>query len=351
MTELIRKTKRIEYIDAMRGFTMILVVLLHVASYDLGLLFAENTPSIHNIMQEFRMPLFFFVSGFVLYKSEINWDMNYIQQFLCKKIKVQIISPFIFFFLCMYIYEKDIIVAIFSGAKEGYWFTFVLFEFYIFYIIFYRLINSLRIRTNIIYILIWGVIGVCFYICTLPTILYKISISHDILGLFSIMQWKYFLFFIFGTLVKKHFHSFEYLLDNSPLILFTIIIFFTFNIFSPIILGISNTIFYLATAFSGILLVFSLFRSDAKIFSQEHFLGKILQYIGKRTLDIYLIHFFFVYSNMKNVFPDFGQLQTPFPEFLYSIMIGSCVIVASLGVSHIIRLSPLLAHYLFGVKR
>ena len=34
---------RIEYVDAMRGFTMILVVILHVATYDLGLI---NSPDI-----------------------------------------------------------------------------------------------------------------------------------------------------------------------------------------------------------------------------------------------------------------------------------------------------------------
>lgn len=335
----------------MRGFTMILVVLLHVATYDLGLLLSENTPSIHNIMQEFRMPLFFFVSGFVLYKPETNWDMSYMQQFLLKKIKVQIISPFIFFFSCMYLYEKNIILSIFSGAKEGYWFTFVLFEFYIIYILFYRLIRFLRINNNIANTLIWILIGLIFYICTLPTILFKIPISHDILGLFSIMQWKYFLFFILGTLIKRYFHSFEYLLDNSPIILFAIIIFFTFNIFSTIILRISNTIFHLATTLTGLILVFSLFRKHARIFSKDYLPGKILQYIGRRTLDIYLIHFFFVYSNMDNVFPNFGQLHAPFPEFLYSLVIGTCIIIASLCVSSILRLSPCLAHYLFGAKK
>ena len=77
-------------------------------------------------MKEFRMPLFFFVSGFVLYKQETAWNTTYILQFLKKKNNVQIISPFLFFRACMYLSDKDIMTAIFSGAKEGYWFTFFL---------------------------------------------------------------------------------------------------------------------------------------------------------------------------------------------------------------------------------
>lgn len=297
------------------------------------------------------MPLFFFVSGFVLYKSEVTWNIRQIFHFLQKKISVQIISPLIFFFACMYLYDKDFIVASYSGAKEGYWFTFVLFEFYIFYILFFHVIHFLEKKHQYIHTLMWIIIGLFFYIITLPTILVKLNMSYDVIGLFSIVQWKYFLFFILGTLVRKYFDFFEYALDRSPLILFAIIVFFTFNICSDIILGISNTAFYLLTTLSGLILVFSFFRKNQNTFSRTHLVGRIFQYIGKRTLDVYLIHFFFVYSNMQFVFPDFGKLQTPFPEFLFSLIIGGCIIAASLVVSHVLRLSPALAHFLFGVKK
>ena len=64
----VQQRKRIEYIDAMRGFTMVLVVLTHVSSFGLGM-YGSDTFSYSKIFAEFRMPLFFFVSGFVLYKS------------------------------------------------------------------------------------------------------------------------------------------------------------------------------------------------------------------------------------------------------------------------------------------
>ena len=50
-----KTTQRIEYIDAMRGFTMILVVLHHVSL----MAFGRNSVT-DEWLVEFRMPLFFF---------------------------------------------------------------------------------------------------------------------------------------------------------------------------------------------------------------------------------------------------------------------------------------------------
>lgn len=95
-------TKRIEYIDSLRGFTMILVVLNHVAAYCLGINTAEG--SVHFYLMQFRMPLFFFISGFVLYKKDFKWNIKNSLEFINKKIFVQIISPFVFYLI--YIYNR-----------------------------------------------------------------------------------------------------------------------------------------------------------------------------------------------------------------------------------------------------
>lgn len=57
--------KRFEYIDAMRGFTMLLVVCAHVATYS----YQTDLVTFHAAFSTFRMPLFFFISGFILYKA------------------------------------------------------------------------------------------------------------------------------------------------------------------------------------------------------------------------------------------------------------------------------------------
>lgn len=54
--------KRIGYLDALRGFTMILVVCVHCLTYS----DIKQNP-ITDFFSLFRMPLFFFISGFILY--------------------------------------------------------------------------------------------------------------------------------------------------------------------------------------------------------------------------------------------------------------------------------------------
>ena len=66
--------KRIEYIDALRGLTMILVVIAHINSYTFK---AENVfeyTSLTGFLSLFRMPLFFFVSGYIAYKPAVFFD-------------------------------------------------------------------------------------------------------------------------------------------------------------------------------------------------------------------------------------------------------------------------------------
>ena len=91
-------TPRIEYIDALRGFTMILVVFYHVALTCWHII-GMDVPSIHPYLVQVRMPLFFFISGFVLYKAGIKWNLLHIKQFLHKKFIVQIIPTIVFLVL------------------------------------------------------------------------------------------------------------------------------------------------------------------------------------------------------------------------------------------------------------
>ena len=82
-------TKRLEYVDAMRGITMIMVVFSHVITWCYGEL-ESSINSFNSFFILFRMPLFFFVSGFVLYKANQIWDLKNSAIFIAKKFKVQI---------------------------------------------------------------------------------------------------------------------------------------------------------------------------------------------------------------------------------------------------------------------
>ena len=67
------KKPRLEWLDALRGFTMILVVAYHVCQQ--GFMMPVKVSSSMPFLVLFRMPLFFFVSGFLAYKANLTWNL------------------------------------------------------------------------------------------------------------------------------------------------------------------------------------------------------------------------------------------------------------------------------------
>ena len=76
-----------------------------------------------------------------------------------------------------------------------------------------------------------------------------------------------------------------------------------------------------------------------------------MQYIGRRTMDIYMIHYFLLPLNLGFVGQFFADHVNPSMEFFVTSIIALLVILLSLIMGNVIRLSPLLAHYLLGEKK
>lgn len=123
MIHPIANNQRIEYIDALRGFAMILVVFghIHLRGYEmvLGSSFVISMIAICN------MPLFFFLSGFVSYKRQ-EWIFRDTFRLSVKKIS-HLLIPFIIFSIFKAAVEHDGIMDVLADPmKNGYWFLPVL---------------------------------------------------------------------------------------------------------------------------------------------------------------------------------------------------------------------------------
>ena len=333
-------TKRIGYIDALRGFTMFLVVVMHVG----GMCFSPAEGSFHDIFMLVRMPMFFLISGFVFYKASVVWTMEHIIAFFKKKIPVQLLSPLLFYLVYLHVHHIGLYHGIFDGPKQGYWFTFVLFEYFVFYAIVHFFIRNK-----------WGdvilvLMGVCFYPFSWPVIMDAIPIPNDILEFFSFMHWHYFIFFVLGTLLKKHFDTVQRWLDSKWLLACCILFFFLEIPFFDL-LHINGNITGFPMSIAGLVILFSFFRQKQALFSQETRLGRVFQYTGRRTLDIYLIHYFLIPVNLKEVVTVFHEHPMPIIEFSVSTVIAIIIMAACLLIGNIIRLSPVLAHWIFGAKK
>lgn len=333
-------TQRIGYIDAMRGFTMFLVVLGHVVAlcWQLG----PDTPSFHHYFTQMRMPMFFFISGFVLYKAGVVWDWQQIVRFFKKKIPVQLISPFIFLVIFLHVTGTPLFNGFIDKTKAGYWFTFVLLEYYVFYAT-VRFVFRNRWASWILLAL-----GIFMYSVCWPTMTVHNQTADNALALISAHQWRFFLFFVLGTFTKQYFGQVERLLDSKWLLPLCIAIFFGMNAFADV-LPVKAIPMKGLLALTGLVIMFSFFRNRQALFSQQTRLGRTMQYVGRRTLDIYLIHFFLLprYLSEYTLFKDHPM---PVIEFFVSSLIAIMIIAVCLLISNIIRLSPFLARFLFGAK-
>lgn len=105
----------------------------------------------------------------------------------------------------------------------------------------------------------------------------------------------------------------------------------------------------------GLIIVYSFFRKYQASFTQTTKIGSSLQYIGRHTLDIYVLHYFFlpniapVKEFLFNTQHHWNSLNIVF-ELFFGVGVALMVIAVCLLVSKVLRTSDLLAHYLFGAK-
>ena len=334
-------TQRIGYIDALRGFTMFLVVFMHVGTVCWGIV--GKGISFHDYLGLVRMPMFFFISGFVLYKPEVVWDMGHIIRFFKKKIPVQLFGPFIFFAVYMHISQTPLYDGLMEKHKYGYWFTLALLEFFAIYATVRFFIRKCWYKVVLI------VIGIVLYWFCWPSMTTGNQTVDNIFILLSVPQWRYFIFLVLGALTREHFDTVQRWLDGKWLLPVCITFFFMVNAFNDVLPVKEAPLRFLLSS-SGLIVLFSFFRKKQALFTREKALGRTMQYVGRRTLDIYLIHYFLIPRNLS-FYTVFTDHPMPIIEAAVSALIAIIIIGFCLLIGNIIRLSPWLAFWIFGTKQ
>ena len=225
MENTVVRKSRLEWLDALRGFTMILVVAYHVAEMGFGESWRHSSSMPFLVL--FRMPLFFFVSGFLAYKVSQVWTARSFGALVWKKVKVQTIPTVVFFLLATAILNKKFWPALeeafHSPYKSGYWFTIVLLYMFIVYYIFSYLESKLKVKT-------WMPIMVLFFVslalydsCYQPKYFswalgYKgaKTATYYFLMDSSIGQLLlYFPFFLYGNIVHRYWDKAQRVMDSK----------------------------------------------------------------------------------------------------------------------------------------
>ena len=195
----------------MRGFTMILVVFSHVLLFSFG---PNPNFSFNSIFITFRMPLFFALSGFLMYKPHRFSHANELLAFSKKKFVVQIIPTVIITLVYVLVFNKSYIQLWESPAKEGYWFTVTLFWFFIIYSFsshFFERYLSEKGSFICGAILASSVVVLSDYSTFSRCPWYESVLSNTI----GIVQFKYYIFFFLGILLRWKYNVFISLMENK----------------------------------------------------------------------------------------------------------------------------------------
>lgn len=367
--------KRIGYIDALRGFTMLLVVYTHIQYFGYGnfcfgrdLLCTQNAHNVlavdfflgggncliyRDLITILFMPLFFFISGFVLYKPGEEWTAKSAVTFVAKKAKLLLIPTAVFIALYVFVYDRPLILLT-KSARLGYWFTIALFEYNLLYALFRLICKAAKRNEGIDWLLLIG--SALLYFLVSQSVLRRLHVSDTVSDFIGLDQLRFFCYFSIGILSKKHFSHLSQFMDNGKFVGACMVTFLGIFIYVhkegftfPNVM-----VFHLYNFLAGYLSVFIVFLFFYKyqtLFSDTGRFGKALQYVGRHTLAIYMLHYFFLPRNLQFMGEFFASHPNPTIELITTTIVAILVIGISLLANSIICTSLFLAHLLFGIRK
>ncbi len=291
------------------------------------------------------MPLFFFISGYFAFKPYEKWtNETYLRQ-IPQKIKALVICTLVFYTFRYYFVGVNPLGWIENGFM-GYWFTMALFDMFVIYYsttAFSRLLKKDVTQPLMIVLGLTGPVMIQFG-CTDEG---WFGTIFGTTNLCFFLQW-----FVLGLLAGRYCSLFRRLLMRSVvkavLIIAYIIGLCGFHDYlpSPVIVKIVGSV---VVPYIGVLTLVSLFYSFSDYLNSNALPARFLCFTGRRTLDIYMLHYFFLPS-----LPMLGVWIAPDSMLIFQVLIGGGLTIAITAVclllSNCLRTSPFLADWLFGVR-
>nr|WP_294930703.1 acyltransferase [uncultured Flavobacterium sp.] len=278
------KTQRIDFIDSLKGITIIVVVMYHLT------FFYSSTNVIRYFSTPFFMQLFFFVSG-MFFSSKYSF-----QKYFINKINRLIIPLLFFYFLNYFVayfvsdilglgrkgivdkFEWVFLFNLFDGKEHfeyggAVWFLLCLFNIYIIY---YPIKKIKQVFIKFLISLIISALG--FYLGSL-----NINVPYFIDSAMSMM-----IFFFLGDYLRgnKFFiqkNKFDYIIFFLSMIIYSLIINFA-DVYCKVMQNEynGNFILVLLAALTGIVAVFAFSKIMKSL--------EIIKHFGKNTLIILGTH-------------------------------------------------------------
>ena len=228
------------------------------------------------------MPLFFFVSGFLAYRQ--NMDSKSFLDNVHRKF-VFLVIPAVVFCIGKDLMNHKYLFRFLTEGLHGYWFTIVLFECFLVYYLITLAIKNENVRIGVLLLLSLAGIGM---------LALDKGFGPAIFDLRRLT--KYFQFFVLGTLAMKYRPKYEALMNNetvkAALLVSYFLVLFSLTYDMPSVLH--HSLRDVALRYFSTFAIVSFFVCQADSFQRETKFNSLVNHIGQNSLAIYLLHYFFL---------------------------------------------------------
>lgn len=315
-----------EYIDRLKGLAIILVVMGHVLLYcccscDFPRAMADF---IGKGIYSFHMPLFMFLSGIVVSNFPHAAKLR-------RKLPQWLVPCIVIGLIYIFTIGDSVRSFVTNDFKGGYWYLFVLSEFYIFMASI--LLLPIRFRSHWLgqVLLGGGIMAVLRVAVALlpPTVVGTLSLN---------MAYGNWMYFFAGFFVRQHVRALKFMCNDyvEALCLVGIVVYFAFD------LQVVRRFF----PFLPIGVLICAFRR------REHsggFVNSQLSWIGKNTLYIYVLHYFLLSTvSLKLIYEPIVATHNYLAELVLILAMSLVLAYVSACVGRILRSNRLLRLVLFG---
>lgn len=331
------------YLDTLKGLAILLMVMGHVIPWTMdNPLFLQEplhclsgnqlaSSIVYKLIYSFHMPLLFFVSGFLFYKPCELHNSNWLYR-CCKKRTYRIFVPYLVSGSLLWV----------CRGQWGYWFLQCLFFLNVICALTFWI--SHKMKNNL---LCEVLVYLFVYICLLFLSRHCVNLEDETNGIVVIGRlYKFYPPFLFGIVMRKY-NRLGCILSNKYFVLFCLLlycfIFINTQFTKYPFWGLLSTILL---PLSMINFLYYLFKNNIKMG------GAKIDYIGKNSMEIYILHVFFVM-----IFKEVGYyilsidtiITNVVFQLVYSFIISVIAIVLSIITAEFLKGSELLKKYLFGL--
>ena len=327
----------------MRGFAIFLVVLGHVLN--IGMNNYDETALLHRIIYSFHMPLFFFISGLVSYKSVEVWSGTFLLGYIKRKFFQLLVPTYLFFIIATTINHDDVIDSFCKAGVARYWFGQALFQM----LLVYGLISwlSRRFFPKLflpILLLLCVLRGICLFVDEEP-LFYRIFVLRD-----TFLNVPFFVFGILASIYKGHYVRY---INNEGIRGIAMVIFLSCLIavyqdgVPQFFVKLSDHLFL---KISGVLITVSLFYATANYWAKDSSLSKMMRFVGRRTFDVYLIHYTFL-PDLSWAHPFLSGERSFLLELVFAATVSIIILSLSVLSGSVLRSSWVTSSSLLGVLK